>query len=403
MPGADPVARPATAAGTGKAVGALLALAVGAFCYVAMETLPVGLLPLVSEEFGVSLADTGLLVSSYGLTVAIVSLPLTYATRRVPRHVLLPVLLAIFVVATVASATATGYAMLLGARVLAALSQSVFWAVAGPAAASLFPVRLRGRASATVFGGSALAPMLGVPAGTWIGQQAGWRWSFAGLALAGLLAMILLALLMPRMPAGATHAATGTAPSVRGYAFLTVITVLAVAAMFAAFTYTAPFLTDVSGFPAVAISPLLLLRGVVNFTGIVTAGAVLHRGVRGTMLVSLTVMAVSFFGMYAFARVPVVLVIMLALSGFALGALAPTLQNRVLEVAPGNTDLASAGNGVAFNVGIAGGAFLGGIILQGSGAAETVLAGGLIALLALALVLAEPWLAPHHDAVRERD
>lgn len=374
-------------------MAALLALAVGAFCYVAMETMPVGLLPLISEDLGVSLADAGMLVTGYGLTVAVVSVPLAYATRWVPRRLLISVLLGIFVVATLVSAAATGYLMLLVARVVVALSQSVFWAVVGPAAASLFPQRVRGRATSTVFGGSALGPMLGVPAGTWLGQQAGWRWTFVALAGFGLLALVLVAVLMPTTPVGAGHAATGTAPSVRRYWILVATTVLSITGLFTAFTYTAPFLTDASGFPAAAIGPLLLLRGVVNFGGIAVAGIVVDRRQRGTMVGSLGVLVVSLGGLYGFSGWQPGVAVMLALSGFALGALTPALQNRVLEVAPGSSDLASAGNSAAFNAGIAAGAFLGGAVLSASGVAGTALVGGLVAAGALLLVVIEPLIA----------
>jgi DHA1 family inner membrane transport protein len=377
-----------------RAVAALLALAVGAFCYVAMETMPIGLLPLISEDLGVSLADAGLLVTGYGLTVAIVSVPLAYATRRVPRRLLISVLLGVFVVATLVSAAATDYVMLLVARVVVALSQSVFWAVVAPAAASLFPQRVRGRATSTVFGGAALGPMLGVPAGTWLGQQVGWRWTFVALAGFGLLALGLVAVLMPTTPAGAGHAATGTAPSVRRYWILVATTILSITGMYTAFTYTAPFLTDVSGFPATAIGPLLLLRGVVDFGGIAVAGVVVDRRQRATMVGSLLVLVVSLAGLYGFSGWQPAVAVMLALSGFALGALTPALQNRVLEVAPGSSDMASAGNSAAFNVGIAGGAFLGGAVLSGAGVAGTALVGGLVAAAALLLVVIEPLIAP---------
>lgn len=356
--------------------------------------MPVGLLPLISKDLGVSLADTGMLVTGYGLTVAIVSVPLAYATRRVPRRLLLSVLLGVFVLATLVSAAAESYLFLLGARVIVALSQAVFWAVVGPVSAGLFPLRVRGRATSTVFGGSALAPMLGVPAGTWLGQQAGWRWTFVALAGFGLLALILIATWMPTTPVGAEHAASGTAPSVRRYWILVATTVLAVTGLFTAFTYTAPFLTDESGFPAAALGPLLLLRGVVNFGGIVVAGALVDRRQRGTMMGSLYALVVSLAGMYLLAGSQPAVAVMLALSGFALGALTPALQNRVLEVAPGSSDLASAGNSAAFNVGIAGGAFFGGLVLSGAGAAATALAGGLVAAGALLLMLVEPIIAP---------
>src|SRR3954453_4047783 len=129
------------------AYGALLALSVAAFCYVTMATLPVGLLTLMADDLRVSVSSTGLLVTGYAVTVVLVSVPLAYATRRVPRRRLMAGLLAILVIATVMSATARDYLVLLGARVVVALTQALFWAVVAPAAAAMFPVRVRGRAT----------------------------------------------------------------------------------------------------------------------------------------------------------------------------------------------------------------------------------------------------------------
>ena len=119
-----------------KAIGALLALAVATFIYVTTETLPIGLLLLISADLGVSPSAAGLLVTWYGLVVVVASLPLTQLTRRVPRRLLLSGLLAVFVVATWVSAAAASYRMLLGARVVTALSQALFWSVVVPTAAA---------------------------------------------------------------------------------------------------------------------------------------------------------------------------------------------------------------------------------------------------------------------------
>ncbi|WP_306213693.1 MFS transporter [Actinoplanes sp. RD1] len=375
-----------------RAVGALIAMAVGAFCFVAMETLPVGLLPLIAGDFGISLPDAGLLVTGYGLTVAIMSVPLAHLTRKVPRRLLMAVLLAVFVVATLASAQAASFEFLLAARVAVALSQSVFWAVVGPAAASLLSVEVRGRAAATVFSGSALAPMLGVPAGTWLGQQAGWRAAFFALAGLGLLAFVLVVVLMPTRPVGEGHAATGTAPSMRRYVLLVALTILIVSGTYAAFTYTTPFLTDVAKFPESAVSAVLLLRGVVDLGGVILGGMLVDRRPHLVLIGSVVLTLLSLLGLWALGPSQVATAALLALSGFALGAMSPALTARVLEVAPGNSDLASAGTSAAFNLGIAGGAALGGLVLSLSGLRATALIGGLLVVAALALtVLDRSW------------
>src|SRR5215217_5168968 len=168
--------------GTAKAVGALVAMAVATFVYVTTEILPIGLLLLISADLGVSPSAAGLLVTWYGLVVVVASLPLTQLTRRVPRRPLLSGLLAVFVLATWGSALASSYEVLLAARVVTALSQALFWSVVVPTAAGLFRPQVRGRVVAVVLGGVSLAAVLGLPIGTWLGQQFGWRTAFVALS-----------------------------------------------------------------------------------------------------------------------------------------------------------------------------------------------------------------------------
>ena len=166
--------------GTAKAVGALVALAVATFVYVTTETLPIGLLLLISADLGVSPSAAGLLVTWYGLVVVVASLPLTQLTRRVPRRLLLSGLLAVFVLATWVSAAASSYRMLLGARVVTAFSQGLFWSVVVPAAAALFSPRLCGdRWSPWCSAEARSRPCSACRWGPgWASRPAGWRRSW---------------------------------------------------------------------------------------------------------------------------------------------------------------------------------------------------------------------------------
>ncbi|MEH1124036.1 MFS transporter [Micromonospora sp. CPCC 206061] len=389
-------APPSAVPGTSRpyaAVGALLAFSVAAFCYVAMETLPIGLLELIAEDMHVSISDGGLLVTGYALTVVLVSVPLAHVTRGIPRRLLMGTLLAVLVIATVVSATAHDYAVLLTARVVVALTQALFWAVVAPAAAAMFPPHIRGRVTSVVFAGASLGPMLGVPAGTWLGQQLGWRAAFYALAGLAFVAFVAVVVVMPKAPVAESHAATGSSPSRGRYWMVIATTALSVAGLFTVFTYTTVFLTDVTGIAPAAIGLMLLIRGVADFAGIAAGGVVSDRNQRLAVTGPVVLLAASLFGMFAFARTPVPTVAMLAVSGFAMGALTTGLQNRVMTVAPGSTDMASAGNSAAYNVGIAAGSLLGAGILPAFGTRGTALAGGLIAALALAVTAAEPLVA----------
>ncbi|WP_188194263.1 MFS transporter [Nonomuraea sp. SYSU D8015] len=375
---------------TARSIGALAALSVSTFIYVTVEALPIGLLTLIATDLSASHSAVGMLVTGYGLVVVLATVPLTRLTCRMPRRLLLTGLLAVLVVAGWLSAVATTYELLLGARAITALSQAVFWAVVVSTATSLFPPRVHGRVIGVVFAGSSLATVLGVPAGTWIGQQAGWRASFLALSAIGLLALVAIASLLPASTAGHEPATTGTAPDARAYWRLIAVCALAVTGTFTAFTYVTPFLTDVSGFSAAAIGPLLLVRGLASVLGVAVGGHLADRHPRAAMVVPVTAQAVSLLGLHVFGGVPVVAAGLVALSGLSFAALATAVTGRVLQVAPGSVDLASAGMSTAFNAGITAGAFIGGVLLSGSGVGSTVLVGGLLSLAALALVIGEP-------------
>jgi DHA1 family inner membrane transport protein len=378
---------------TATAVAALLALAVAAFTYVTAETLPIGLLLLMTADLDVAPSAVGLLVTYYGLVVVVASLPLTHVTRRVPRRQLLASLLAVSVLATWVSAAASSYWVLLAARVVTALSQALFWSIVVPTAAGLFPPRVRGRVIAVVFAGSSLAAVLGLPVGTWLGQQAGWRTAFLGLSAFGLAAMVTIATCLPTAMPGGGHAARGTTPDARRYLTLMAMTILATTGTFAAFTYVAPFLTEVSQFPAAATGPLLLVRGVAGIVGVAVGGALVDRSPWVAMLIPVTAQATALLGLYALGATPVAAAGLVALSGLSFAALTTALASRVLQVAPGSADLAAAGASTAVNIGITAGALIGSILLPGLGVRSTALVGGLLSLAALGVALCEPLVA----------
>lgn len=371
------------------AVGAVLALALASFCYGTTENLPVGLLPLMAADLHRSLSAVGLLVTGYGLTVAVVSVPLTRLTARMPRRVLLPVLLSVFVLTTWTSVAAADYWLLLGSRIVMALSQAIFWPVAVVAAAGLFSARVRGRAATVVFAGGSLAIVMGVPGGTWLGQQAGWRMSFLALSGLGVLAFFVLIALLPAGAPGQSHTATADTPDARRYRRLVVTTALAVTGFFTVFTYIVVFLTEVSGFHSAAISPLLLLYGAVDFAALMGAGAVVDRGPRTTMIVSIALLAAAFLSLYAFGTAQATTLASLGLMGVGLPGMVAGLQVLVLQVAPGNTDIASAGTSAAFNVGIGAGALIGGLLLPTAGIRATAIAAALLTATALAVILTD--------------
>ena len=380
---------PARLRETPRALGALLALALMAFLYVTTETMPIGLLPQIAEGVDASIPATGIIISGYAATVAVVSVPLVLWTRHMDRRKLLVAILGIYVLAVLATAAASNYELLLGARIVTALTQALYWAIIGPTAVALFAPELRSRVIMIIFAGSSTAIILGTPAGTLLGQRTDWRTVFVVLAGIGLVALVTVALLVPTFAFPESHAATGTEPDGRRYAILVVVTAAGMAGLFTMTTYVAPFITKVIGLPKEAVSPILLAGGVAGVFGIVAAGRLLERSSWLALTLPIGLIAASLLALFAFAHVTVVAVALITLSSVGIAAFATALTSRVLDIAPGSSDLASAGTSSAFNVGIGGGAALGALVLHGGSVRGTAIVGCALTSIALVLLLAE--------------
>lgn len=392
-----PAGSPTGAAGTGGTVPghprsplpALVALSVGTFSFVTAETLPIGLLPQISADLHRSLSASGSLVTAYAVVVLLVSVPLTVLTRRIPKRWLMGGLLALFTVAALVSAAAPGFEVLLASRIAMAVAQALFWSVVTPTAAGLFAPERRVDALALLYTGSSLAPVAGLPAGTWLGQQAGWRTAFLALAaLAGVACVVAVAAL-PDVARDDEPVRAGRAPDVRRYLLLVAVIALAVTGMFTIYTYVTAHLVDVAGLPPGAVSPALLATGAAGVLGAATSGTVMRRWPRAPLVPPLAVMLTASVVLLAVGRGRVAAVLAFALLALGSSSLAAGLADRVLQVAPGSTDLASAGTSSAFNAGIGAGSWIGGAVVSGAGVHATAVAAVAFTALALALAAGE--------------
>ena len=365
------------------ATAALAALAAAAFAYVTTESLPVGLLQPIAQGLHTSLVATGRLVTVYaGINVAL-SAPLAHITKGLPRKATMCVLMAALVLTSLAAASAPGYGWLMAVRVVTALGQAVFWSLVIPTAASLFPEAMTSRAVGWILGGGSLAVVLGVPAGTWLGQLAGWRVAFVGVAVLGTIVSVPIAAALPNYHPAETHAGTGSAPDRRRYRFAMVTTALAVGGFFCMYTYVSPFLTKVAGLALHDVAAVLLLTGAATVAGVFVGTAVSRQRPFVASLAPLTILAPALLALYVFGRSLPAAIALIATISVALGAYDVSNQNQALEVAPASTDIASAWVSAAFNGGIGGGSFAGGLVLHAYGARHTALLGGLVALMAL--------------------
>lgn len=369
---------------------ALGALTIATFTYVTTETLPIGVLPGIARGLGVDAATVGLLVGAYALVVVVATVPLAKLTARVPRRAQLLLLLALLVVANTGSAIAPAFGVLVAARVVAALSHALFWAVVGPTAASLARPGARGRALAAVFAGQSIGVVVGVPLGTLVGEVVDWRAAFAAAAALAAVALAVAAGTLPRVARADDATATGSEPSGPRYAVIVVATVLVATGSLLAFTYVTPFLIDVSGVQAGAVSAILLVRGVAGLLAVIVSGRFIDRRPRGLMLTATALLIVGLAVQYVGREQAILATAGLVLVAAGMSAFTAGLSARVLTVAPGSTDVAAGGTSTAFNVGIAAGSSAGGALLAVVGLAGLPLVGVGFVGAALLLLAVEP-------------
>jgi MFS transporter, DHA1 family, inner membrane transport protein len=370
---------------------ALYALAAGAFGIGTTEFVIMGLLMQVAADLKVGIATAGLLISGYALGVFVGAPVLTVATSRLPRKRVLIGLMAIFTLGNLCCALAPNYAVLLLARVITALAHGTFFGVGAVVATSLVAPDRRASAISIMFTGLTIATLLGVPAGAWLGLHFGWRSTFWAVAAIGIVAMIVIAALVPASHGdGKGIALRDELRAIGNPAVLLglLMTVLGFAGVFTVFTYIQPILTEVTGFAVNAVSPILLVFGVGLIAGNLLGGKLADRKLMPALLLTLVALIVV-LGVMTFALHDKVLtVLFVGLLGVAAFATVPPLQLWVLHKANDAQSLASSLNIGAFNLGNALGAWLGGVVVaRGPGlgaltwvAALVTLAGLLVAL-----------------------
>lgn len=374
---------------------ALLALTISAFAIGTTEFVIVGLIPTIAADLGVSVPSAGLLVSLYALGVAVGAPLLTAATGRVPRKTLLVALMALFTVGNLVAWQAPGYGTLVAARVLTGLAHGVFFSVGSIIATGLVPREKAASAIATMFSGLTVAFVTGIPLGTFIGQRFGWNATFLAVSLFGLVALLGALAFVPR------HLAhTPPAPLRRQARVLMQPRLLLAYAMTAvgyggsliAFTFLAPILQDLAGFSPDMVSLVLLAYGFSVAAGNVWGGRLADRQgpVRALKTIFGLLAAVLLVLSFTAASQPLVVLTALAWGAVAFGNV-PALQVYVVQqaerVAPDAIDVASGFNIAAFNLGVAGGAWAGALVVEHLGLAHTPWIAALVTLCALGLTV----------------
>lgn len=375
---------------------ALLALTLGAFAIGTTEFVIVGLLPTVAADLGIGLPSAGLLVSLYALGVAVGAPVLTALTGRLPRKALLLALMALFTAGNLLAWQAPGYGTLVAARVLTGLAHGVFFSIGSTIATGLVPREKAASAIATLFAGLTVALVTGVPLGTFIGQHFGWRETFLAVAGLGMLAFAGSALFVPRRIAHVPPASLLQQARVLAEPRLLLVyakTAIGYGGTFIPFTFLAPILTGVSGFSESAVGWVMLVYGVSVAAGNLWGGRLADRlGPIPALRIIFALLAAVLLLLQFTAPHPWLAVATVLLWGAVAFGNVPGLQLYVVRqaerVAPQAVDVASGLNIAAFNLGIAGAAWAGGLIVTHLGLMHTPWIGAVVVLGALALTQA---------------
>ncbi|MCH4272561.1 MFS transporter [Kerstersia gyiorum] len=376
----------------GLPVGKLLAFTMAGFITIMTETMPAGLLPQIGRSLGVSEALAGQLVTLYALGSVLAAIPLIAATRGWNRRPLFLAAIGSLLVFNTITALSSHYWLTLAARFVAGMAAGVIWGLLAGYARRLVPPRLQGRALALAGVGQPVALALGVPLGTWLGTLSDWRgifWIMSGLSL---LLCLWVRLAVPdfagqsagqRLPIRRVV----TLPGLRPVLLVLFAWMLAHNTLY---TYIAPYLAAAG--LGQRVDAVLLLFGAASVAGIWCTGLLVDRHLRMLTLSSLAVFVVAALVLgLAGASVGAVLMGVVAW-GLTFGGAPTLLQTALADVSGDAADVAQSMLVTIFNLAVAGGGVLGGILLERQGAAS--LPWALVTLALLALTVA--WSASHH-------
>lgn len=363
----------------------VLAMMLCTFCVGTAESVIAGILPNIADHVGVSLSAVGMLVSVYALVVVIAGPFLTALTARLPRAVLLPGMMGVFILGNVIAALAPGFGWLVAGRVVSALSHSTLIAVFVAAARDMAPPGRRAAWGAKVTLGIGLATVVGVPAGTVVGDTWGWRatfWTLAALSLFSTLLLLRHAVPEPA-PAEPPDVRPTTVTGRRGFALpvpmllVALVIVLGTGGVFALYTYASPYLTQAAGFDSSTVTVLLWLYGLGGIAGNLLGARAADRHLRTAVLATLGSAAAALLLLVLLAGSAWAVAVLFCVLGAAYFATIPALNSQIVASAgPTSAAMALTVNNSAFCVGIALGSWLGGAVLARGHSLLLVPAGG---------------------------
>jgi MFS transporter, DHA1 family, inner membrane transport protein len=365
----------------------LYVLALGAFGLITTELGVIGILPQLSQAFGVSIQTAGWLLSGFALTIALAGPAMTLLFSRIDRKTSLCLVLALFVFSNIGSAVAPSFGWLLALRVLPAFLHPVFWSVAMSVAAASVAHERASRAVAIVFAGMSAGIVFGVPLASLAASQAGWSAAFLAFGTLNLVALVAHLLLVPRMPA-LRYRSLGEQLGVLRKGALwwnLALQVAMTAAVFSIYGYMADYLKEVTGLSAHMIGAMLFLFGLAGVGGTLAAGRLMGFHLTRTLVGFLAAFAPVLLLVFLVGDSPAATIVLVLIWGLVHAAAVPLCQAIVLRAAPEAPEFSNSLFNSFGNIGIASGTTLGGFIIAAFGIADLPLAS--LALLAIAALI----------------
>lgn len=344
----------------------VISLAIAAFIFNTTEFAPIALLSDIAKDLKVSDANAGLLITVYAWVVAIASLPLILICGRIERRKLLSSLFILFIGSHILSYFSSSYAVLMTSRIGIALAHSVFWSITTPLAVRLAPAGHKATALSIIATGSSLAAILGLPIGRTIGIYLGWRITFLTIAVVATIVLIILIRLLPRIE-GNDSGTLRSLPSIlknKALMGIYLLTVVVITAHFTGYSYIEPFLNTVVGLDSNVATLVLLLFGLAGIMGSLIFSKYSGKYPIGLMITAVVCTFISLILLYPMAFNEYSMVLLCAFWGIATMIFSLVLQTKVIQLAPNATAVAMSIYSGIYNVGIGGGALVGGIVSE---------------------------------------
>lgn len=363
----------------------VMLLAFAAFIFNTTEYIPIALLSDIGTSFSMPVDKVGIMMTVYAWIVALVSLPLMLATAKMERKRLLVGVFTLFVASHILSAVATGFGVLLIARTGVAFAHAIFWSITASLVVRLAAKDKRTKALGLLATGSALAAVLGLPIGRLVGQYLGWRASFALIGVLALICLVILWKILPNLPSRNVGNIKSLPNILKNTPLLLVylMIILIVTAHFTAYSYIEPFMLNVVNFSANFATWILLMFGLAGIVASILFGHYYERMERSFLWLAMMAIALGLSTLFLFSDMSALWVINAFLWGIGATTISLVLQIQVLRLAPKATDVAMSIFSGIFNIGIGGGALLGGIVIAQMSLIHIGHVGAAVALLAM--------------------